>query len=65
MLVDSVELKHRGKEENYRPYLHVVGELRWSTSPPRAVSFLSWLTRRELNSAAGRWMVFVCLDVVN
>ena len=28
VLVDSVELKHRGKEENYRPYLHVVGELR-------------------------------------
>ncbi|MFF1880294.1 hypothetical protein ACFVVC_02330 [Pseudarthrobacter sp. NPDC058196] len=28
VLVDSVELKHRGKAENYRPYLHVVGELR-------------------------------------
>lgn len=28
VLVDSVELKHRGKEENHRPYLHVIGELR-------------------------------------
>jgi hypothetical protein len=28
VLVDSVELKHRGKDVNYRPYLHVAGELR-------------------------------------
>lgn len=28
IMVESVELKHRSKEENYRPYLHVVGELR-------------------------------------
>jgi hypothetical protein len=28
VLVDSVELKHKGKEENHRPYLHVIGELR-------------------------------------
>lgn len=28
VLVDSVELKHKGKDENHRPYLHVIGELR-------------------------------------
>lgn len=28
VLVDSVELQHRSKEENYRPYLHMTGELR-------------------------------------
>lgn len=28
VLVDSVELKHRGKAENFRPYLHLTGELR-------------------------------------
>lgn len=28
VLVDAVELKHKGKEQNYRPYLHIVGELR-------------------------------------
>lgn len=28
VLVDSVELKHRGKSENFRPYLHLTGELR-------------------------------------
>ncbi len=29
VLVESVELQHRGKEEQYRPYLHLSGELRW------------------------------------
>lgn len=28
VLVDSVDLKHRGKQENHRPYLHIIGELR-------------------------------------
>ncbi|QXV57380.1 hypothetical protein CVV72_10390 [Amycolatopsis sp. TNS106] len=28
VLVESVELQHRALEENYRPYLHVSGELR-------------------------------------
>lgn len=28
VLVESVELKHRGKSENFRPYLHLTGELR-------------------------------------
>ncbi|QWF85664.1 hypothetical protein HUW46_09119 [Amycolatopsis sp. CA-230715] len=27
--VESAELLHRGHAENYRPYLHVTGELRW------------------------------------
>jgi hypothetical protein len=28
VFVESVELKHRSKDENYRPYLHISGELR-------------------------------------
>ncbi|MFI9629325.1 hypothetical protein [Streptomyces sp. NPDC052042] len=28
VLVESAELRHRGKEENHRPYLHITGELR-------------------------------------
>lgn len=28
VLVDQVELKHRGPTENFRPYLHLTGELR-------------------------------------
>ena len=38
VLVDSVELKHRGKDENYRPYLHMVGQLR-SVTPAEDLPF--------------------------
>ncbi|MEU6263731.1 hypothetical protein [Saccharopolyspora shandongensis] len=38
VLVESVELKHRGKEENYRPYLHMTGELR-SVTPVKALPY--------------------------
>ncbi|MGI8306950.1 hypothetical protein [Saccharopolyspora hattusasensis] len=38
VLVESVELKHRGKEENYRPYLHMTGELR-SVTPVEALPY--------------------------
>ena len=34
--VETVELAHRGKEANYRPYLHIAGELR-SVTPKRAL----------------------------
>ncbi|WP_181273677.1 hypothetical protein [Brevibacterium oceani] len=33
VLVESAELKHRGKDENHRPYLHLSGELRTVTPP--------------------------------
>ncbi|MER6520104.1 hypothetical protein ABT246_25020 [Streptomyces sp. NPDC001553] len=32
VMVESLDLKHRGKEENYRPYLHMTGELRSVTA---------------------------------
>ncbi|MFB7917085.1 hypothetical protein [Streptomyces sp. NPDC056061] len=35
VLVKSVELQHRGKDENYRPYLHITGELRSITPAER------------------------------
>ncbi|MEZ4445580.1 MAG: DUF4388 domain-containing protein [Polyangiaceae bacterium] len=58
------EIRTRAALDRLYPEAHLArvvdGELRWSTSPPREVSSLSWLTRRELTSAAGRWMVFVC-----
>ncbi|MCX5103421.1 hypothetical protein [Streptomyces sp. NBC_00439] len=38
VLVESLELMHRGKEENYRPYLHIMGELR-SVTPAEALPF--------------------------
>ncbi|MEU9601607.1 hypothetical protein AB0E06_32965 [Streptomyces sp. NPDC048109] len=38
VMVASLDLKHRGKEENYRPYLHMTGELR-SITPARALPF--------------------------
>ncbi|MFE7117382.1 hypothetical protein ACFU99_18410 [Streptomyces sp. NPDC057654] len=38
VMVESLDLKHRGKEENYRPYLHVTGELR-SVTPAKALPF--------------------------
>lgn len=38
VFVDSIELKHRSKHENYRPYLHVTGELRWLT-PAEALPY--------------------------
>ncbi|MFF3128665.1 hypothetical protein ACFVRD_41870 [Streptomyces sp. NPDC057908] len=38
VLVESLDLKHRGKEENYRPYLHMTGELR-SVTPAEALPF--------------------------
>ncbi|MFK0154234.1 hypothetical protein ACIQVK_19440 [Streptomyces sp. NPDC090493] len=38
VMVDSLELKHRGKEENYRPYLHLTGELR-SVTPAKTLPF--------------------------
>lgn len=38
VMVESLDLKHRGKEENYRPYLHMTGELR-SVTPARALPF--------------------------
>lgn len=37
-MVESLDLKHRGKEENYRPYLHLTGELR-SVAPATALPF--------------------------
>ncbi|MGW6600523.1 hypothetical protein [Streptomyces sp. NPDC055036] len=38
VLVESLDLKHWGKEENYRPYLHMTGELR-SVTPAKALPF--------------------------
>ncbi|MFC9756692.1 hypothetical protein [Streptomyces sp. NPDC056921] len=38
ILVESLDLKHRGKEENYRPYLHIMGELR-SVTPAQTLPF--------------------------
>lgn len=38
VLVESLELKHRSKEENYRPYLHVTGELR-AVTPADALPY--------------------------
>ncbi|MBD0673912.1 hypothetical protein BU198_25155 [Streptomyces sp. CBMA156] len=38
VMVESLELVHRGKEENYRPYLHMTGELR-SVTPAKALPF--------------------------
>ncbi|MFD8609388.1 hypothetical protein [Streptomyces sp. NPDC059631] len=38
VVVESLDLKHRGREENYRPYLHVTGELR-SVTPTEALPF--------------------------
>ncbi|MGW1783910.1 hypothetical protein ACWCQQ_33070 [Streptomyces sp. NPDC002143] len=38
VMVESLDLKHRGKEENYRPYLHMTGELR-SVTPDKALPF--------------------------
>ncbi|MFF8914183.1 hypothetical protein ACF08M_12865 [Streptomyces sp. NPDC015032] len=38
VLVESLDLNHRGKEENYRPYLHMTGELRRVT-PAQALPF--------------------------
>ncbi|WP_327357878.1 hypothetical protein [Streptomyces sp. NBC_01304] len=38
VMVESLDLKHRGKEENYRPYLHMTGELR-SVTPAAALPF--------------------------
>ncbi|KAB7839526.1 hypothetical protein [Streptomyces mobaraensis] len=38
VMVESLDLKHRGKEENYRPYLHMMGELR-SVTPAQALPF--------------------------
>ncbi|MFI5702540.1 hypothetical protein ACIA78_21145 [Streptomyces xanthochromogenes] len=38
VMVESLYLKHRGKEENYRPYLHMTGELR-SVTPATALPF--------------------------
>ncbi|MFE4834444.1 hypothetical protein ACFRAU_07160 [Arthrobacter sp. NPDC056691] len=38
VLVQSLDLKHKGKEENYRPYLHVTGELR-SVTPGEVLPF--------------------------
>jgi hypothetical protein len=38
ILVQSLDLKHKGKEENYRPYLHVTGELR-SVTPGEVLPF--------------------------
>ncbi|MFJ5740095.1 hypothetical protein [Streptomyces microflavus] len=44
VMVESLDLKHRGKEENYRPYLHITGELR-SVTPPKTLPFgISQLT---------------------
>ncbi|MCM2392699.1 hypothetical protein [Streptomyces albipurpureus] len=36
VMVESIELRHRSKEENYRPYLHMTGELR-SVTPAKAL----------------------------
>ncbi|MFF3697303.1 hypothetical protein [Streptomyces sp. NPDC002221] len=36
VMVESLDLKHRGKEENYRPYLHMTGELR-SVTPAKTL----------------------------
>ncbi|PUB32483.1 hypothetical protein C8K30_1011009 [Promicromonospora sp. AC04] len=38
VLVESLDLEHRSKEENYRPYLHLTGELR-SITPDRALPY--------------------------
>ncbi|MEV8600960.1 hypothetical protein AB0465_13895 [Streptomyces griseoviridis] len=38
VMVESLDLMHRGKEENYRPYLHMTGELR-SVTPAKALPF--------------------------
>ncbi|WP_437085557.1 hypothetical protein [Streptomyces sp. enrichment culture] len=38
VMVESLDLKHRGREENYRPYLHMTGELR-SVTPAEALPF--------------------------
>ncbi|WP_405824630.1 hypothetical protein OG705_30240 [Streptomyces sp. NBC_00838] len=38
VMVESLDLKHRGKEMNYRPYLHLTGELR-SVTPARVLPF--------------------------
>ncbi|MEU0942515.1 hypothetical protein ABZ379_06920 [Streptomyces canus] len=38
VMVESLGLKHRGKGENYRPYLHMTGELR-SVTPAQALPF--------------------------
>lgn len=38
VMVESLDLKHRGKEVNYRPYLHMTGELR-SVTPAKALPF--------------------------
>ena len=38
VLVESLDLEHRGKEENYRPYLHLTGELR-SITPTAALLY--------------------------
>ncbi|MFD2024175.1 hypothetical protein [Promicromonospora aerolata] len=45
VLVGSLDLKHRSKEENYRPYLHLTGELRsiTPTEPlPYAISQVTY-----------------------
>ncbi|MDX3020147.1 hypothetical protein [Streptomyces acidiscabies] len=38
VMVETLDLKHRGKAENYRPYLHMTGELR-SVTPATALPF--------------------------
>ncbi|MEW1548339.1 hypothetical protein [Streptomyces tsukubensis] len=38
VMVESLELRHRGTQENYRPYLHMTGELR-SVTPARTLPF--------------------------
>ncbi|MFD8633933.1 hypothetical protein [Streptomyces sp. NPDC059533] len=38
VMVESLDLKHRGAEENYRPYLHMTGELR-SVTPAEVLPF--------------------------
>jgi hypothetical protein len=38
VLVESLEIKHRSKDENYRPYLHIVGELR-SVTPTEVLPY--------------------------
>ncbi|MCY0929627.1 hypothetical protein OTB20_26205 [Streptomyces sp. H27-H1] len=38
VMVESLDLKHRGAKENYRPYLHIRGELR-SVTPAEALPF--------------------------
>jgi hypothetical protein len=38
VVAEALDLKHRGKEENYRPYLHMTGELR-SVTPVTPLPF--------------------------